>query len=160
MLVSFFPDARLGLFDFVGMQEELAVVLGRQVDLVSRRAVQSSTNEIRKRPILESARPIYQASRLALGYVAEVTRHEFLKDVQRQDAVIRRLDIVGEPALRVSRDTRDRFSTLPWTQMVGMRNALIHQYGDADRSLVWDTIAFIYRLSLTRLVMCLRRIAP
>ena len=47
VLVSFFPDARLGLFGFVGMQEELAEILGRHVDLVSRRAVQASTNEPR-----------------------------------------------------------------------------------------------------------------
>jgi uncharacterized protein len=61
MLVSFAPDAEWSLFDQMAMEEELAAMLGRKVDLVSRRGVEQSENWIRRRHILESARQVYGA---------------------------------------------------------------------------------------------------
>ena len=61
LLVSFDPDARPTLFDVVRMQEELSRVLGRKVDLVTRRAVATSRNYIRRRAILGSAQVVYAA---------------------------------------------------------------------------------------------------
>lgn len=61
LLVLFSPDSRHTLFDMVQMQEELAGILGRQVDLVSRRGIEASRNPIRQRAILESAKVIYAA---------------------------------------------------------------------------------------------------
>ena len=61
LLVTFKPDAEWTLFDHVGIQQELAELLGRPVDLVSRRAIEHSHNPIRKRAILESARTVYAA---------------------------------------------------------------------------------------------------
>ncbi len=55
VLVTFAPDGRWGLLDFVAMQEDLSAILGRQVDLVSRRAVENSDNWIRREAILGSA---------------------------------------------------------------------------------------------------------
>jgi len=60
-LVAFAPDARWTLFDLVEMEEELGALLGRPVDLVSKRAVERSENWIRRRAILEAARPYYVA---------------------------------------------------------------------------------------------------
>jgi predicted nucleotidyltransferase len=61
LLVSFAPDAEWSLFDHMAMEEEVAAILGRKVDLVSRRGVERSQNWIRRRGILESARPVYAA---------------------------------------------------------------------------------------------------
>ena len=61
VLVSFTPDARWGLFDLVHMEDELAAILGRKVDLVEREAVERSENYIRRRHILESEEPVYVA---------------------------------------------------------------------------------------------------
>lgn len=61
VLVTFAPDAGLTLFDMVHMQDELTQILGREVDLVSRRGIESSANYIRKRAILDSAEVIYAA---------------------------------------------------------------------------------------------------
>ena len=83
---------------------------------------------------------ILDAARLALSYVDKVTKEEFLHDVQRQDAVIRRFEIIGEAAGRVSEDLRIVLPSLPWTEMVGIRNILIHEYGDIDLDIVWDTL--------------------
>lgn len=61
MLVTYAPDARWSLLDQVTMTEELEGSLGRKVDLVSRRAVEKSSNWIRRQAILESAQPYYAA---------------------------------------------------------------------------------------------------
>lgn len=61
LIVSFDPDARPTLFDVVRMQEELSRVLGRKVDLVTRRAVETSRNYIRRRAILGPAQVVYAA---------------------------------------------------------------------------------------------------
>ena len=58
-LVTFDPAARWTLFDWVHVQDELASVVGRPVDLVSRRPIERSENWIRRRSILDSARTIY-----------------------------------------------------------------------------------------------------
>jgi len=61
VLVTFSPDAHWGLFDMVQMQQDLQKVLGRQVDLLSQRGVESSRNYIRRKTILSSAEVVYGA---------------------------------------------------------------------------------------------------
>ena len=59
VLVTWAPDARISLFDYTPMREELETMFGRRVDLVSKRGVEQSSNWIRRRSILESARVVY-----------------------------------------------------------------------------------------------------
>jgi len=59
VLVTFAPDARWTLFDHVDMEDELRAILGRDVDLVTRRSVERSPNYIRRKAILESAEVVY-----------------------------------------------------------------------------------------------------
>jgi uncharacterized protein len=61
VLIAFLPDARWSLLDHVQMQQELETILGREVDLVSRRGVERSSNAIRRQAILDSAEPVYVA---------------------------------------------------------------------------------------------------
>ena len=61
VLVSFAPDARWTLFDMVDMQEELEGIFRRNVDLVTRRGIESSRNYIRRQAILSSAEVIHVA---------------------------------------------------------------------------------------------------
>ena len=61
VLVTFEEDARHTLFDLVHMQDELKQIFGRDVDLVSRRGIESSRNHIRRDAILNSAEAIYAA---------------------------------------------------------------------------------------------------
>ena len=57
LLVTFAPDADPSLLDHVAMEEELSGIVGRKVDLVSQRAIERSSNWIRRKAILESAVP-------------------------------------------------------------------------------------------------------
>ena len=61
VLVSFSPRAEWDILDAVRMEDELAAIFGRRVDLVTRRAIESSPNPIRRIAILSSAVPIYVA---------------------------------------------------------------------------------------------------
>ena len=99
---------------------------------------------------------ILDAARLALSYVSGKTRAEFDQDIQCQDAVVRRLEIIGEAARRVSEQTKARFPYLPWSAMMNMRNVLIHEYDAVDLPIVWDTV----QNDLPPLITVLERIAP
>jgi predicted nucleotidyltransferase len=61
LLISFAPEARWSLFDLVMMERELEAMLGREVDLVERTAVEQAENYIRRRSILSSMEVIYAA---------------------------------------------------------------------------------------------------
>ncbi len=61
VLVTFSPDSTKTLFDLVRMEDELKQILGRDVDIVSRRGIESSRNPIRRGAILNSAEVIYAA---------------------------------------------------------------------------------------------------
>jgi uncharacterized protein with HEPN domain len=50
------------------------------------------------------------------------------------------VEIVGEAAAPVGEDTRLRYPELPWADMVGMRNRLVHAYFDVDLALLWTTV--------------------
>ena len=54
--------------------------------------------------------------------------------------ITRLLEIIGEAASRVSEETRDRYPDIPWAQMIGMRNRLIHGYDVIDEDILWQTI--------------------
>lgn len=59
VLVTFADDARWSLFDYVTIEDDLSAILGRKVDLVSRRAIERSPNWIRRKAILEGVEPYY-----------------------------------------------------------------------------------------------------
>jgi uncharacterized protein with HEPN domain len=54
--------------------------------------------------------------------------------------VVRLLEIVGEAANQVSKETQSRFPAVAWREVVGMRNILIHGYFDLNLDIVWDTV--------------------
>jgi uncharacterized protein with HEPN domain len=99
---------------------------------------------------------ILQAAKFILSFVAGKPKEEFLEDVQCQDAVIRRLEIIGEASRRISPQGRKELPNVPWEDMIGMRNKLIHEYGDVDLDVVWDSTQF----DLPPLVKALERIVP
>ena len=83
---------------------------------------------------------IFEAAKLATSYVGEKSKEDFLKDPQCQDAVIRRLEIIGEASRRISEKTQADFPDLPWSAMIGMRNVMIHEYDNVDVGIVWKTV--------------------
>ena len=83
---------------------------------------------------------ILESVKIALGYVSGKSWDEFYEDIQCQDPVVRRIEIVGEAARRVSQATRDKYPQIPWREMTSMRNLVIHEYDVVDINQVWDTV--------------------
>ena len=74
------------------------------------------------------------------GYIAGVSYDQFLQNSLLQDGVVRQLEIIGEAAKNVSSGFRDAHPELPWRQMTGIRNKLIHAYFEVDLFIVWDSV--------------------
>lgn len=77
----------------------------------------------------------------SIGRVREFTRgvpeKRFLKDALVQSAVIRQLEIIGEAVKNLSPSFRNRHKNVPWKDISGLRDKLIHGYFGVDISLVW-----------------------
>lgn len=74
------------------------------------------------------------------GYVAGMAFSEFEADLMAQDAVIRQLSIIGEAARHVSATMQGDHPEIPWADIIGMRNILIHDYFEVDLQEVWKTV--------------------
>lgn len=83
---------------------------------------------------------ILNAANLALSFVKDKSKQDFLKDIQCQDAVIRRLEMIGEASGRISQETKLHYPQIPWDEMKGMRNFLIHEYDSVDLHIIWETL--------------------
>jgi uncharacterized protein with HEPN domain len=83
---------------------------------------------------------ILESARTALDYVRGKSWDKFKKDSLLQDAVVRRLEIMGEASGRVSAETQKKYRHLPWQAMKGTRNRVIHEYDSIDLDVIWDII--------------------
>ncbi|MFW6157947.1 MAG: DUF86 domain-containing protein [Planctomycetota bacterium] len=68
------------------------------------------------------------------------TRADLGRDRLLNLSLVRLLEMVGEAAARVPRDCRERWSGIPWPEIVGLRNRLIHGYDDVDLDILWTII--------------------
>ena len=89
---------------------------------------------------VESIFDILESARTIRAYVAGMMHQDFLRDTQVQDSVIRRLEIIGEAAGRISSEYRDAHPEIQWSEIRGMRNQMIHGYDDINMDIVWDTV--------------------
>jgi uncharacterized protein with HEPN domain len=80
------------------------------------------------------------AARKALKFVEGIDRNEFEDNELVQNAVMRPLEIIGEASAKISKDFRKAHSEIPWKEMVGLRNRLVHEYFRINFGVVWDTI--------------------
>lgn len=72
-------------------------------------------------------------------YLKGIAEDEFYQNHLVQDGVIRQLEIMGEATKQISQETRKKHSNIPWKDMAGMRDKLIHDYLGVDLEQVWDT---------------------
>ena len=83
---------------------------------------------------------ILEAARLAQTFIDGVTFEEFSRNVEKYYAVTRALEIIGEAAAHIPEEMRERYPDVPWSQMVGMRNVLIHGYSGVSTAVLWRTV--------------------
>ena len=73
-------------------------------------------------------------------YTRDLDHDAFVSDEKTIDAVVRSFEVIGEAARRLPADFKARHSEIPWHQIAGLRNRIVHEYFDVDLELVW-TIA-------------------
>ena len=83
-------------------------------------------------------RDILDAAKLIASYVKDTSEADFRANTEKQDAVIRRLEIIGEATSHLSDTTRQAISELPFRKMRGMRNIVAHDYANVDLKIVWE----------------------
>ena len=84
-------------------------------------------------------RHILEAVDRILAYTS-AGRDAFRQDLKTQDAVIRNLQIVGEASKKVSPTTRAAHPEVPWKDMSGMRDRVVHDYFGVSLDIVWDVV--------------------
>ena len=73
-------------------------------------------------------------------YSSKLTYEDFIKNEMVLDAIIRNLEIIGEAANKISNKSKEMNPQIPWKQIIGMRNRLIHDYFGVDSGAVWQTL--------------------
>lgn len=73
-------------------------------------------------------------------FTGSTSREAFMKDAKLQDAVIRRIEIIGEAAKNIPGEFREKHAGIPWSEMTKTRDKLIHGYFGVDLELTWNII--------------------
>jgi uncharacterized protein with HEPN domain len=73
-------------------------------------------------------------------FIEGTTEKEFCRNKEKQYAVVRALEIIGEATKNLSRDLRTKHGKIPWRDIAGMRDKLIHMYFGVKLDLIWITI--------------------
>jgi uncharacterized protein with HEPN domain len=86
--------------------------------------------------LLEMLLAAQDAARFATG----LTFSQFEKSRLHQYAILKAIEVIGEAAARVSAETKQNQPDVPWSEIVGMRNRLVHGYFEVNLQRVWDTV--------------------
>jgi uncharacterized protein with HEPN domain len=81
-----------------------------------------------------------EAAEQALAFAAGRERADLDRDAMLRLALTRAVEVLGEAAAKVSPAGRGELAAVPWAQIVGMRNRLIHAYFDINLDILWDTV--------------------
>lgn len=83
---------------------------------------------------------ILDAIAMARQFVVGMTIDQFVGDAKTVYAVVRALEVIGEAAKSIPQPVRARYAELPWRDIVGMRDQLIHHYFGMNMIVVWKTV--------------------
>jgi uncharacterized protein with HEPN domain len=97
---------------------------------------------------------ILDASQQAMVFAKNRDRSDLDNDDMLTSALIRKIEVIGEAATKISDDIRERLAEIPWRSIIGMRNMLIHAYDDINFDTLWYTV----QNSLPKLIEELKKI--
>ncbi len=73
-------------------------------------------------------------------FTSTLTFESFSQDDKTSSAVVRKFEIIGEAVKQIPNDIKDQYPHIPWREMAGMRDRLIHFYMGVDLQIIWETI--------------------
>jgi uncharacterized protein with HEPN domain len=88
---------------------------------------------------IDYLRDILEHAEKSQNFVAGMTQEEFLGDDKTVFAVIRALEVVGEASKKVPQAVKEEYAHVPWREMAGTRDKLIHDYFGVNRVVIWKT---------------------
>ena len=103
---------------------------------------------LRDQDILEH---IVRAAEKLMRFRATRSEADFMGDEVVQDAAIRNLEVIGEAVTKLTTEFKTAHADIPWGDIVGMRNRLIHGYMTVNLEIVWDTITTVVPPFLDRI---------
>lgn len=92
------------------------------------------------RTSLDYFEDIVDAMQNAQSFVGGLDYSDFANDKKTTFATARAIQIIGEATNRIPEDVRNRFPNIPWSDMAGMRDRVVHAYFSTDLPIVWDTV--------------------
>jgi uncharacterized protein with HEPN domain len=101
-------------------------------------------------------RHMLAAAKEAIKFAAGKTRMDLEKDRLHMLAIIKSIEIIGEAASKVTETYKTENSNIPWSDIINMRNRLIHAYFDVNLDIVWQTV----KADLPNLIKALEEIIP
>ena len=109
----------------------------------------NETDRVRLRHMLDAARA-------AVVFVQGRQRESLETDLMFAFALVRAIEIVGEAATQISKEEQQNYPQIPWKNIMGMRNKIVHDYFDIDYDVVWDTV----QVRIPELITELEKILP
>jgi len=74
------------------------------------------------------------------NYSEGIAEAELMKSVSLQDMIIRRIEIIGEAVKNLPDDLKREYPEIPWRDIAGLRDIVVHQYFGLDLELIWDVV--------------------
>jgi|GEM_PF-669780 Uncharacterized conserved protein len=92
---------------------------------------------------IELVERLKESASLAVNYIKDISPEAFSKDIMRQDTVSKRLENIGETANDLKKlhpEILEKHSNVPWGDIIGLRNRVVHDYQNVDHSMIYDTV--------------------
>lgn len=93
-----------------------------------------------KREFLDYIEDIIEATTAALKFIKGIEYEGFKKDIKTSYAAIRALEVIGEAVKKIPDEVKNSYPEIPWKDIAGMRDKLIHEYFGVKLEVVWNTL--------------------
>src|SRR3989344_5203160 len=74
------------------------------------------------------------------SFIRNISKEDFFKNKEKQNAIIRSIEVIGEAAKNIAKEFRDKYHQVEWKEAAGTRDKIIHHYFGVDLETVWEIV--------------------